>query len=86
MGAMITPQMTSKVLVAAEVLLYVDPEYRGTRAALMMVRAFEQWAEPYDKRAGSSLGIDDDKAINFYSRLGYVPDSIGVMKRGSNNV
>ena len=86
MGAMIVPQMTTKTLVASELLLYVEPAHRGTRAALMLVRAFEKWAQPYDMRAGSSLGIDDDKAINFYSRLGYTPDSIGVGKRGLNNV
>lgn len=85
MGAILSPQLTSENMVASELLLYVQPSHRGSRAALSMVRAFEEWASGYDMRVGSSLGIDDNKAINFYSRLGYQRNSVGMIKRGSNN-
>ncbi len=85
MAAIMCPQLTSHALLASELLLYVMPDHRGSRAAYLMVRAFEEWAAPYDMRAGSALGVDDTKAINFYERLGYEAIGVGVMKRGSNN-
>lgn len=71
MGAIISPQLTSSELVASELLLYVKPEYRGGRTALMLVRAFEKWSGDLPKVVGSSLGINDKLAIDFYKRLGY---------------
>lgn len=85
MGAMMCPQLTSETMVASELIIYVMPEHRGTRAGYLMIRAFEDWAKPYDMRAGSALGVDDDKAIDFYTRLGYEKIGVGVMKRGSTD-
>lgn len=85
MGAMLCPQLTSQAVLASELLLYVMPEHRGSRAAYMMVKAFEAWAGPLELRAGSALGVDDTKAINFYERLGYEQIGVGVMKRGLEN-
>lgn len=86
MGGIISPELTSDALVATELLLYVYPQYRGSRAALMLVRAFEEWAKPYDMQAGSSLGIDDRKAISFYEHLGFQRIGVSLSKLGTQNV
>lgn len=86
MGAKICEQLTSVTPLAIEMLLYVAPEYRGGRAAFFMVRAFEDWAGPYDMKVGSSLGINDPGVVKFYERLGYRQSNIGMSKRGAKNV
>lgn len=85
MGAIITPQLTSNVNVASELLLYIKPEHRGSRAAIGLVQAFEQWAAGYDKRVGSSLGINDRGVINFYKNMGYEQSGL-TMSKGASGV
>lgn len=85
MGAIMCPNLTADSHFASELLLYVLPKHRGGRSALLLVKAFEQWAGPYDKRAGTAFGVDDKNVIKFYERLGYEQMAVGVMKRGQNN-
>lgn len=73
MAAVLGPGLTTKALTLGELVLYVKPEYRGGRAALKMIRAFEASSPGYDKVAGTSLGICDDDVLSFYKRLGYTP-------------
>ena len=57
-----------------DLYVYVAADYRGTRAALLLVRSYEMWAESIGAvRAylGSSTGTEITDA--FYPRLGYIP-------------
>lgn len=57
-----------------DVGVFVLPEYRGCKAALMLVIAYEKWLKAHEcKRSILSItaGINDDKAESFYKKLGY---------------
>jgi GNAT superfamily N-acetyltransferase len=54
--------------------LYVLPEYRGSRAALMLIKALETWAKEIgadDLCLGQTTAVNMDKTRQFYERLGY---------------
>lgn len=59
---------------ASEMLFYVSPNWRGSTAALRMVRAYEAWAQDTDAldiMAGVSSGVQVDRTARFYEHLGY---------------
>jgi GNAT superfamily N-acetyltransferase len=60
---------------ASDFSFYVKPEYRGrTRAPLLLVRAFEAWAQSQgvvDLIPGTTTELDADKTVRFYEKLGY---------------
>jgi hypothetical protein len=69
---------------ANEMLLAVFPEYRGSPAAVCLIKAFEQESVKRACRAvnvGSSLGIGDKRVEALYKRLGYVKHGLGLTKR-----
>ncbi len=80
MGAVKSPALTSNVVTAGEIGLYVKPEHRGCLAAVRMVRRFEEWAKNEKKIVGTSLHIDDKAVIKFYERLGYREIGRSLMK------
>jgi len=54
--------------------LYVLPEYRGSRAALMLIKALETWSKEIgvdDLHLGQTSAVNMDKTRQFYERLGY---------------
>lgn len=70
----IVPEFFSGRLLANDMGMYVAPEYRGTRVFIKMLKTFETWA----KESGAekiilyhSAGINTDKAISLFSKLGY---------------
>jgi GNAT superfamily N-acetyltransferase len=53
---------------------YVLPEYRGSRAALKLVKSLETWAKEIgadDLHLGQTTAVEIDKTRQFYERLGY---------------
>lgn len=61
---------------AADAAFYVKPEYRGSKASVMLMAAFDEWAESKKVfRQHLSVTTGCGKADEFYSRLGYT--SIG---------
>lgn len=59
---------------ADELGFYVYEQFRGGRAALLLVKAFEEWAKRVGcvlVMTGVSAGITDERAISFYERLQY---------------
>lgn len=59
---------------ASEMLFYVCPHWRGSSAALRMVRAFEAWCSDkplLDIMTGISSGVGVDRTTRFYEKLGY---------------
>ena len=54
--------------------LFVSPEYRGSRAALKLVKSLETWAKDIGVdhlHLGQTTAVDMDKTRQFYERLGY---------------
>lgn len=50
LGAMLSPSPHTGDTSAQEVFWYVLPEYRGTRAAAQLIRAYEVWAKRHGAR------------------------------------
>lgn len=68
---------------ASDLMFYVIPEQRKTRAALLLVRAFERWAAMrncVEVSVGISTGVDTEKVAKFYEKLGYKRNAIGLRK------
>jgi len=62
---------------------YVEPEYRGSRAAIKLVKALEAWAKERgveDIYLGQTTGIEVDKTRDFYERLGYKVVGVNTIK------
>ena len=60
--------------VAYDFFLYVEPEHRGSSAALRLIRAYEKWARMQnvlEVTLGISTGINTEQTGKFYQRLGY---------------
>lgn len=67
----ISGYMFSKQRCASQDLLFVRPAYRGTKAFLMLLRAYEEWARLracVEIWAGS---IDNEAFANVLPRIGY---------------
>jgi GNAT superfamily N-acetyltransferase len=53
---------------------FVLPEFRGSRAALKLVKSLETWAKEKgadDLHLGQTTAVEMDKTKQFYERLGY---------------
>lgn len=53
---------------------FVLPEYRGSRAALRLIHAFEEWSIEKgvdDICIGQTTAVDIEKTQKFYTHLGY---------------
>ena len=61
-------------LVAEDLLLYVPQNKRGGKAAIRLVRAYEEWATAKGARRimlGVSTEINTEQVVRLYERLGY---------------
>lgn len=83
-GYTASPYMTYDTM-ASDYVFYVVPEHRRKcRAAVMLLRAFEAWAESRgvkDIALGSSTMIDTDSTVRFFEKQGYTRYGVGVLKR-----
>lgn len=73
----------SNLSYASDAGVYVLPEHRGGSAFLRLVKAFEAWA--YERGAheiqlGTSTGVEPEKTVRMYQRLGYTMNSYGLLK------
>ena len=53
---------------------YILPEYRGSRAAIKLLKELENWAKSFgveDLYLGQTTAINIEKTQKFYERLGY---------------
>jgi GNAT superfamily N-acetyltransferase len=74
MAAMVHEYFFSNRKRVSDLGLYVLPEYRGSRAALKLVKSLETWAKQTgadDLHLGQTTAVDIDKTRQFYERLGY---------------
>jgi GNAT superfamily N-acetyltransferase len=59
---------------ACDVLLFVDKKYRGTTAAMRLIKEFRKWANAHHAREvclGISTDIDAESTGKFYERMGF---------------
>lgn len=71
-------------LTVFEQLLYVKPEHRGTLVAPRLVQSLERAAASLGAtrvRGGVTTGVNNDKAISMYERMGYSTVGTLVQKR-----
>lgn len=57
-------------------VIYVRPEYRGTRAAARLIRSFNEWADrtnPREVFAGVANGIKVERTTRFLELFGFAP-------------
>lgn len=77
----INPTYFGEALVATEDALYVDPAFRGSRAAIRIVRAYLRWAEEQGAARAvitPSTGINEAPACSFLSKLGLSKRSVSM--------
>lgn len=74
-AGMVSEHWFSEDKIATDLTFFIVPEERKKgRAALMLVRAFEAWAESKGARhivPGTSTQLDADGTARFYEKLGY---------------
>lgn len=77
-----SPMIFSETRMSAELGFFVYEKYRGSRAAFALVNSFQEWSKKQNcvtMDTGVFAGIDNDKAIRFYERMGY--EKLGMMMR-----
>ncbi len=64
-----------KYLLAHDMVLYVQPEFRGHGTVVVrLIKSFEKWAKAsgaFRVLLGITVGINDEQAEGLYARLGY---------------
>lgn len=64
------------VVVASDLLFYIEPEYRGTVTALMLVKEYRTWASDLgcaEARLSLASGINEERVGRAYDILGFKP-------------
>ena len=64
----------SDSLMAFDYCLFVKPEYRGGRAAYLLIKSFIEWAKEAGAtwiQCGTATQINTDKTISFYKKFGF---------------
>lgn len=60
--------------IAIEQGIYVLPEYRNTKAGILLVKGFKEWALHNDAeriQIGTMSGIEAERVVKLYERLGF---------------
>lgn len=70
LAASAVPSPLAPVMVAQELIFWVDPAHRG-RAGLRMVRAFEAWARERGCAVIGLSGLDDPRVSRFFAAAGF---------------
>lgn len=69
-----TPWFAPSVLHAYELLLYVDPEFRGGMEVVRLIKFMETMCQEHgvdSLHVGASVGLKDERTMKLYERLGY---------------
>lgn len=82
-GGAVLPYFFSTRKKVGDLGFYVEPEYRGSRAAIKLVSALESWAKEMgveDIYLGQTTGVEVEKTKDFYERLGYKVVGVNTIK------
>ena len=61
-------------IIAFEQVFYVKPEYRGTRAALLLIDVFLNWSRQMGAgrvQCGTTTGINTESCVRLYKHFGF---------------
>lgn len=77
----VSPFFFSTLRKTNDIALFVDPENRGAMAAVLLVKAYEQWAWQQDDVVQVNIGVTTgfEKAGEFYEKMGY--NRVGALYR-----
>lgn len=70
---------------AMQQMFYVVPEYRGAKAALLLVRAYEQWARELNCEVAFMM-VEHNTEGEFTDRIGEFYTKVGFTKRGAIHI
>lgn len=82
-GGAVAEYFASDNKYVADILIYVEPKFRGTSAFVRLIKAFEEWARAQgvpDVILGISLDIEPEQAVCVYEKLGYRMYSYSLIK------
>lgn len=71
--------------IATQEMWYVLPEYRGTHAALMLVKEFEEWARKH-KCEQIYMGVEHNVADGMTQKITKLMERLGYHTRGTFNI
>tara|TARA_E500000081_G_scaffold89648_1_gene90722 strand:+ start:12497 stop:12952 length:456 start_codon:yes stop_codon:yes gene_type:complete len=60
--------------VSSDLALYVDPEFRGTSAAIRLMKGYQTWAEmagAAEIHIGTSTDINTNQNLSLFQKMGY---------------
>lgn len=83
LGLVIMDSPTHDYKYATDVGFYIKREYRGSPAAVRMIRAAETLAKTLgasEINIGASSGINMEKTVYMYEKMGYTMASYGMVK------
>ena len=70
----LNPFWYSNDTLVSDIVFYVDKQYRGSSAAMRLVVAADTWAKEMgatENSIGLSSGIDTEKVMCFFEKMGY---------------
>lgn len=74
MVANLEPYLFRRGFMSSQEVVYVLPEYRNTRAGVMLLQNYETWARARDvdeSFVGIANGIEAERKLKFFERKGY---------------
>lgn len=74
MVTMLCEHYFGKTTQALDLFLYVKPDYRGSRAAYLLIKSFEGWARENKAgilQLGITAEIGTEQVRRFYEKMGY---------------
>lgn len=74
LGGVVIEHFFSSAKFSIDFVLYVLPKYRGSSAAVRLVKAYEEWAFAQGAEEvglGASTGIATEQTVCIYERMGY---------------
>lgn len=74
LGGYLTDYYFCQEKLACDSVLFVKPEYRGSSAAMKLVRTFRDWAASRKAREvclGVSSGVNLERTNRFYEKMGF---------------
>lgn len=70
-------------IIASDVVVFVKPEYQGGITIAKLIKGYETWAKSKGAthiELGVSSGLNHERTLSIYSRLGYRPSSVTYIK------
>lgn len=87
LGAMIQEPFMCEEKFSLDFGAYVEPEHRGSSVIVRLVKRYEEWAlskgiKPGDIHLGISSGVEMERTVCLYERLGFKLVSYNMVKNG----